>query len=156
MFSPRSMENFYKDLFNHNNARNAENTDQFDYNCAGFALGTFSWYLPTRTNGMWGSWFENDEEIAKLTQECVQVMLEDFADLRVIADMSELGIGEYAIAFRLSADGDFHYIKQVFYGDWKHKTGIGNIYEISQEEVFTTEWCGGRYNGPIVLFAKKF
>ena len=156
MFSARSMRNFRKDLFNHSNARNVQNTNQFEYNCAGFALGTFSWYLPTRTDEMWGDWFESDEAIAELTHECIQVMLEDFADLRIINDMSELGIGEYAIAFRLSADGDFHYMKQSFYKEWKHKTGWSDIHAISQEEVFTTNWCGGRYNGPLVLFAKKF
>lgn len=156
MFSWSSMKHFRKDLFNHSNARNVQNTNQQDYNCAGYALGTFSWYLPTHTDEIWGDWFEDDTEIAKVTQMCVKVMLEDFADLRVIADMSELGINEYAIAFRISSDGDFHYMKQSFYKEWKHKTGWGDIHEISQEEVFTTEWCGGRYDGPIVLLAKKF
>lgn len=155
MFSSRSMKNFHKDLFNRHNLRNASNTDQFEYNCAGFALGTFSWYCPSHTGDVWG-WRDWDMDyMEELTKECVEIMLNDFADLRVIADMNELGVGEYAIAFRVSSDGDFHYIRQMFYGTWKHKTGCGNIYEMNQEEVFTAEWCG-RYDGPIVLFAKKF
>ena len=30
-------------------SRNIRNTDKADYNCGGYALGTFSWYLPSRT-----------------------------------------------------------------------------------------------------------
>ena len=31
---------------NSNHLRNINNTDKFDYNCGGYALGTFSWYTP--------------------------------------------------------------------------------------------------------------
>ena len=44
MFSPDSQE-LFPDLFNRNGERNAFNTDQWYYNCGGYALGTFSWYL---------------------------------------------------------------------------------------------------------------
>lgn len=44
--------NYYKinhDPFNKRGSRNIRNTDKADYNCGGYALGTFSWYLPSRT-----------------------------------------------------------------------------------------------------------
>lgn len=44
--------NYYKvdhDPFNKRGSRNVRNTDKADYNCGGYALGTFSWYLPSRT-----------------------------------------------------------------------------------------------------------
>lgn len=44
--------NYYKinhDPFNKRGLRNIRNTDKADYNCGGYALGTFSWYLPSRT-----------------------------------------------------------------------------------------------------------
>lgn len=155
MFSTRSMFNFGSDLFNIHNARNAENTDQFDYNCGGYALGTFSWYLPSRTDEMWGFWLRRDKsELAEITEMAVKVMLEDFADLRVISSVDEVQTNEFAIAFRCSSDGDFHYVRQ-FRNRWYHKCGVSDIYTMEEEEVFSAVWrC--RYDGPIVLFAKKF
>lgn len=44
--------NYYEinhDPFNKRGSRNIRNTDKADYNCGGYALGTFSWYLPSRT-----------------------------------------------------------------------------------------------------------
>lgn len=44
--------NYYKinhDPLNMRGSRNIRNTDKADYNCGGYALGTFSWYLPSRT-----------------------------------------------------------------------------------------------------------
>lgn len=44
--------NYYKinhDSLNKRGSRNIRNTDKADYNCGGYALGTFSWYLPSRT-----------------------------------------------------------------------------------------------------------
>lgn len=44
--------NYYKinhDPFNKRGSRNIRNTDKADYNCGGYALGTFSWYLPSHT-----------------------------------------------------------------------------------------------------------
>ena len=38
------------DPFNHNGKRNRSNTDTDDYNCGGFALGTYSWYAPYRSD----------------------------------------------------------------------------------------------------------
>ena len=46
--------NYYKinhDPLNKRGSRNIRNTDKADYNCGGYALGTFSWYLPSRTRG---------------------------------------------------------------------------------------------------------
>lgn len=44
--------NYYKvdhDPLNKRGSRNIRNTDKTDYNCGGYALGTFSWYLPSHT-----------------------------------------------------------------------------------------------------------
>lgn len=44
--------NYYKvdhDPLNTLGLRNIRNTDKADYNCGGYALGTFSWYLPSCT-----------------------------------------------------------------------------------------------------------
>lgn len=44
--------NYYQinhDPLNMLGSRNIRNTDKADYNCGGYALGTFSWYLPSCT-----------------------------------------------------------------------------------------------------------
>ena len=156
MFSNRSIELYGDDLFNRNGTRNEKNTKEGTYNCGGYALGTFSWYLPHSEDvwdGMFAHW--DVEKIERITAECVEQMLKDFSDLRVISDLREVKRSEYAIAFRVSADGDFHYARHSRFQTWKHKQGAWWIGTMTRKEVLTTNWCGGRYNGPLVLFAKK-
>lgn len=139
------------DPFNLNNTRNTRNTEQRDYNCAGYALGTFSWYCP------------DDEEHSPFwtlhgrTREyrvsAIQKMLDEFPNLRLIKNIDECADNEYVIAFRLAKD-DFHYIKRGFNKVWYHKRGGGRIERISQDEVFDKTWCG-RYKGKITLFAMR-
>lgn len=158
MFSSRSQRLFGDDLFNSNRERNADNTDELDYNCGGYALGTFSWYLPSHlTYSHWENWFGDEideDDLEAITDLAVEAMLEDFADLRLIDRLDEVRHDEYAIAFRVSSDGDFHYIKQGRSRFWTHKCGASRIFTMTRWEVFNTEWCH-RYDGPIVLFAKK-
>lgn len=152
MFSKNSIRLYGHDLFNRNNQRNADNTEEGTYNCAGYALGTFSWYLPHDEN-TWGHHFSKmDMEL--ITEECVHNMLNDFSDLRVINDLREVKRSEYAIAFRVSADGDFHYARHTRFQTWSHKLGAWWIDTMTRKEVLTTNWCN-RYDGPIILFAKK-
>lgn len=85
----------------------------------------------------------------------VAQMIRDFSNrgLRIINKVDELHDNEYAFAFRLSADGDFHYIKRSLIGQWYHKRGASlDIDRMITAEVFNTRWCG-RYNGPIILMA---
>lgn len=156
MFSNRSIRIYGDDLFNRKGARNVENTEEVTYNCGGYALGTFSWYLP-HSGHIWGggSAHWSMEKMERITAECVEQMLEDFSDLRVISDLREVKRSEYAIAFRVSADGDFHYARHSRFQTWTHKQGAWWIGTMTRKEVLTTNWCGGRYNGPLVLFAKK-
>lgn len=157
MFSSQSISLYGDDLFNFKGLRNADNTEECTYNCGGYALGTFSWYLP-HDEPVWGGgrsvrW--NREKMERITRECVENMLDDFSDLRVITDLHEVCRNEYAIAFRVSSDGDFHYARHTRFHTWTHKRGAWIIDSMTRKEILTTEWCGGRYNGPIVLFAKK-
>lgn len=155
MFSPDSQE-LFPDLFNRNGERNAFNTDQCYYNCGGYALGTFSWYLPSHTPRTWGlckSW--TPEHIVEVTKAAVEIMLHDFADLRLIKDLRQVQRDEYAIVFRVSSDGDFHYCRQDGKKKWTHKPGNTAIRRISERYIFGCEAWSGRYNGPLVMFAKK-
>lgn len=143
------------DQFNVNNLRNVDNSDKSGYNCAGYALQCFSWYMPAeRSMEFWG--WEKDEVSFpfRATERAVSIMLRDFSDLRRIQSLDEVRNNEYAILFRLSSDGDFHYIRQVSNGHWYHKMGgAPRISTIRASEIFEV-WFN-RYDGPIVILAKE-
>lgn len=144
---------YTEDKLNRNNARNLRNTPKEYYNCGGYALGCFSWYCPQDTD--WFDYsFDSDEEAREKTDYCVKCMLADFPDLRIISSLDEVRSDEYPILFRLSYDGDFHYIKRANNGIWYHKMGRRYyINTIPKDRLFDV-WCGC-YNGPIVIFAKR-
>lgn len=157
MFSPASYDFYGHDLYNRNGLRNVRNTVRYTYNCGGYALGTFSWYLPyesDRYGFVWGHHLTT-RRMNTITDQCVEFMLRDFPDLRVIDSVADLQKDEYAIAFRLSNDGDFHYIKRNRNGLWTHKRGASaKIWVMPKDEVLNSVWCD-RYDGKIVLLAKK-
>lgn len=151
------------DPFNKENKRNLRNTPKQEYNCGGYALGTFSWYCPHDEKDGRGIWhmydysFTTREEAWIKTVYAVSKMILDFeGNLRMIKSLDQLNkLTERVVAFRLSSDGDFHYVRKNLNGHWYHKRGASvDILEMSEREVFNTNWCG-RYDGPIVLLAIK-
>lgn len=155
-----------RDELNIKRTRNIKNTERKDFNCAGYALETFSWYLPIPEVQYWeddSEYFDSSIDVESRTRLCVNTMLEDFSSLREICDISELASDEYAIAFRMEKDdSDFHFVKRCQDGIWRHKRGARPDIEImTTEEVFSPCWESGNafeefyYNGPIILFAKK-
>lgn len=145
------------DLFNFQHKRNISNTERHLYNCAGYALGTFSWYCPNEEDWeYWGSLDDwDDMTMLMKTSETVQFMLKDFAGrLRLIGSVEEVNDNEYAIAYRVSSDGDFHFMKKMANG-WHHKRGGStHIYIETEDYVLNEIWCG-RYDGPIALMAMR-
>lgn len=148
------------DPFNRNNRRNINNTPKENYNCGGYALGTFSWYCPhAEEDDSWGSYdysFDTREEAWIKTMYAVSKMVLDFeGKLHMIKSLDQLNEAtERVVAFRLSSDGDFHYIKKGLNG-WYHKCGASRyIRRMSEHDVFYTNW-NNRYDGPIVLLAIK-
>ena len=146
------------DLFNFQHKRNISNTERRLYNCAGYALETFSWYCPNeKDDGNYWCFMDDwsDTEMFAKTFETVEFMLKDFAGrLRLIGSVEEVNDNEYAIAYRLSRDGDFHFMKKMANG-WHHKRGnTDRIYIESEDYVLKEVWCN-RYDGPIVLMAMR-
>lgn len=151
-----------EDGFNIENKRNIRNTHKRGYNCGGYALGIFSWYLPyDNDNEQPYHYGMNYDEVMTALEIGVDTMLEDFAHrhirlLHSVKEIDELGENEYAFAFRVSDDGDFHYVKRGRNGVWYHKMGARmEIETMSREEVFSHSWCH-RYTGPIALFAIEY
>ena len=143
-----------KDLFNNERVRNIHNTDAYSYNCAGYALGTFSWYYPFDKD-MYDSLFSDSNTLESITQQTVSYMLKDFEGrLRLISSLKELKKNEYAIAYRVSSDGDFHFMRKAR-TRWHHKKGsVSTIFTESEDNVLNSIWCD-RYDGPIVLMAMR-
>lgn len=151
----------FDDPMNTKGLRNIENTPRRTFNCAGYALGTYSWYCPhdEAKDGLyaWYGEYVAKRKMGELTRKAVEQMLADFDDLRVISYVHHLRKDEYAIAFRISSNGDFHYIKRGRNGKWQHKRGGNPVIEtMTSFQVFHTNWCYGQYDGEIVLFAKKY
>lgn len=139
--------------------RTLNNTDRCDYNCGGFALGLYNWYLPypqemrSEISGFLGGWVHS---YRKTTKIMVKYMV-DTLPIRVIKSLKHLDEQtEYCVAFRLSKS-DFHYVKRYREGVWYHKMGGSyHIEKMKEEEVFFKKgWIGGKYNSNIILLAVK-
>lgn len=120
--------------------RNIRNTPKPSYNCAGYALETFSWYCPYPSYDVRHDYVTRigtKEKAIACTQNCVNQMLQDFPTMRVIASPDEaIAKNEYIIAFRLSSDGDFHFLKRNGNGHWFSKMGgLADIDTVKAENV---------------------
>ena len=166
------------DPFNRNGKRNRSNTDTDAYNCGGFALGTYSWYLPYRLDEQmdiydrWADiqmWLDAAEDadntadspiaraavhtcVVSLLNLFVERILEDFPSVRRVQTFEEIKPNERIILFRTGAD-DFHFIVSFDHKHWWHKYGWNCIEELCEDEVLDTEWANGRYFSPIVILA---
>lgn len=171
------VRNFNYDGLNLEGSRNVLNTDRESYNCGGYALNTFSWYLPY--NSSWqghllmkdtfsGYWRKRVINIDLGARLMARLMVKEFkGSLRIIKDLSELQKDEYAIAFKSGDRGDFHFIKRSANGIWRHKVGgRGKLFTMTKEEVFGDVWYNPyrdqededdviRYNSKTILLAKK-
>lgn len=160
-----------KSYLNLDKERNEQNMDAFDYNCGGYALGTFTWILLDSFNHGEDLEFEDDETedemiedielyVDDLEEECVKELVENFAGLvRPISVISELKEDEYAVLFRVSYDGDgyiddFHFVKRHHDGHYSHKPGNAPIVEF-EGNPFYGDWESSclDYNAPIKILA---
>lgn len=136
-------------FFNRAHKRNRFNTHIREYNCGGYALGIYVWYqFNDFCCTVW------DIGVEEMTRLCIDAILRDFTNARVITDLHELHKNEYAVAFRL-CENDFHFIKREKNGHWTHKPGRSYIRSITKAEVFDPEaWhLSCDYDGPLVLLA---
>ena len=166
------------DPFNRNGKRNRSNTDTDAYNCGGFALSTYSWYVPYRSDeqtNIYDRWAniqmcldvaEDADNIAdridaretvhicvvSLLNLFVKRILEDFPSVRRVQTFEEIKPNERIILFRIGAD-DFHFIVSFDHKHWWHKYGWNYIEELCEDEVLDTEWANGRYFSPIAILA---
>lgn len=151
-----SVDSQFYDGLNRHHLRNLNNTPRDSFNCAGFALGTYSWYCPRKGESeYWDYMFTTVKQAREATQRSIDCMLKDFPTLRVINSLDEVRSDEYAILFRHSSDGDFHYLRRGRNGIWYHKRGRMEEIDIMPKKFIFGIWCR-RYDGPIVIMAKKW
>ena len=149
----------YENDYYNINGRNSRNTSQYDYNCGGYALGTFNWYCPYETDKDHTSNLRTKMSVDSMADHYAEFMLQDFfGRLRIIKEVKEIRKDEKAIAFRCCGE-DFHFCVRGDNGVWYHKPGGNTIRRIKKEEVFADEWYSPRglvvYTSKIILFAMK-
>lgn len=150
------------DPMNQKKKRNIKNTPKYLYNCGGYALNCFSWYIPTSEEEAIPTTFcaETDQDIKEITQKCVNYMLNEISTLRVYNGKNPLTVklnsDEYLIAFRISSGGDFHFLKRASNNHWFHKRG-GSYYidTIKTSKIFDNWDFSYNYDGPIVFLINK-
>lgn len=161
---------FMRDPYNSANKRNINNTDKMDYNCGGYALGTFSWYMPCKPEDI-------DDYYLDLLDTCDYTELYDYAVSNMLKEFPKLHLSTqeivmnqqydaekyYAIAFRYSETldaeessygRDFHFAKQAKNGIWYHKRGCAEHIDRMNKVDLLKDWWNGTlvYNLPIVFF----
>ena len=128
--------------------------DRWDYNCMGYAIGTYEWEL--LKSFRWTPYcrgIHHDEELNMeymndILWDCVDEILEKFPQLRLIKRPKELKANEHAVAFRIG-ETDFHWARLGSDGIWTHKPGNSTIREMSEEE-FCGEWCADLRDDPYI------
>lgn len=133
--------------------RTIKNTDKRRYNCAGYALKTFTWFDFDDFN-YYSTMKQKNAEVTKLSK----VLLKQFPTMRIIKALPELQSNEYPIAFRVGSH-DFHFMCRGKNKHWYHKMGNEpKINRITESEVLNECWEGSSctYDSKIVLFAKKW
>lgn len=151
----------YENDYYNNDRRNTHNTRLCDYNCGGYALGTFNWYLPYEDYdcSTWSLYYDRGMTPDGMADFYAEFMLKDFLGrLRQIKSVKEKTLDEKVIAFRCG-ESDFHFCVRGDNGVWYHKPGSNTIRRIKKEEVFSDKWVSPDgwtiYDSKIILFAMK-
>lgn len=147
------------DPFNTLGLRNINNTIKRRYNCGGYALGTFSWYWPGRT----------EEEHDKIMEYAEAEDWDNALELAAGAIIRELpgwmvvpfslimerkySPKEYEVVAMRFCDSDFHFWKLGRNWNWYDKMGSTKCIHRHAFESVRRIWCH-RYYSPIVCFIR--
>lgn len=137
------MKTISDDFYNLQKERNSGNTHRCEYNCGGFALGSFIWYQ--------FSVYEDNEHFSLdypenyILNDYIDEILDDYNGyVRRINSPQELKSNEYLVLFKLSFEqygdyyivDDFHFIKQVD-GIFYDKPGSRALRETPEQDLDT-------------------
>lgn len=138
------------------------NTDKSYYNCGGYALSTYRWYLPAPDHASWAELEATREDGAYdlVWELSVANIMSEFPELRLLdsfdVEARHIDYKKYEIiAFRWEEDeyGDFHFMKLGRDGCWYDKRGSARrINKHGYMDIFDI-WYG-RYDGMIAFFSR--
>lgn len=148
------------DPFNYNGKRNMANTPKSTYNCAGYAFGTYSWYMMGHDDEEHDLIMEHadsgDYEVAlKLASQAIMDELPGWELVGLEAVMERVySPDKYEIVAMRFCDFDYHFWKLGRNWNWYDKMGsAGWIDRHAFTEVLARRW-NYRYDSPIVCFIR--
>ena len=154
--------NYYKinhDPLNKRGSRNIRNTDKADYNCGGYALGTFSWYLPSRTReeytDIMGHADIGDMDTAlTLAAEAIVNELPGWSVVPLALVMErKYSPKDYEIVAMRFCFYDFHFWKLGRNWNWYDKMGCRRQINRHAFNDVRNVW-NDRYDSPVVCFMR--
>ena len=154
--------NYYKinhDPLNKRGSRNIRNTDKADYNCGGYALGTFSWYLPSRTRkeytDIMGHADIGDMDTAlTLAAEAIVSELPGWSVVPFALVMErKYSPKDYEVVAMRFCYYDFHFWKLGRNWNWYDKMGGCRQIDRHAFNDVRYKW-NGRYDSPVVCFIR--
>lgn len=154
--------NYYKinhDPFNKRGSRNIRNTDKADYNCGGYALGTFSWYLPSRTreeySDIMGYADNGDMDVAlTLASEAIVNELPGWSIVPFALVMErKYSPKAYEVVAMRFCYYDFHFWKLGRNWNWYDKMGCREQINRHAFNDARNVW-NDRYDSPVVCFIR--
>lgn len=154
--------NYYKvdhDPLNMRGSRNIRNTDKADYNCGGYALGTFSWYLPSRTReeytDIMGHADIGDMDTAlTLASEAIVNELPGWSIVPLALVMErKYSPKDYEIVAMRFCYYDFHFWKLGRNWNWYDKMGCREQINRHAFDDVRNVW-NDRYDSPVVCFIR--
>lgn len=136
------------------------------YNCGGYALGTYDWFVPYSCSysdedleddveEFWRECEYNIDDYNVMAERCINEMIYYFnGKLREIKKVSDAKADERVIAFRFGA-GDFHFMIKGRKGhQWHSKMGANDsIDTFSEEYVMSDPDWGDIYLSDTYLLA---
>ena len=148
------------------NSNRFKRKNKRDYNCGGYALGTYDWFVPYSCSyldeyledDVEKFWRESGHDINDynvMAERCINEMIYYFnGKLREIKKVSDAKADERVIAFRFGA-GDFHFMIKGRKGhQWHSKMGVNNsIDTFSEEYVMSDPDWGNIYLSDTYLMA---
>ena len=161
-------------IYNVGHERNTSNYDTISYNCGGYAFDTYVWLVPYDCYedlevedvilelglsncdcDIYQHWDGYDYTNKYVIQLMIKRILDNFKDVRIIRDLSELCTDEYGIIMRTAVQ-DFHFVKYDSKTDiFSHKMGCAKPENLTIKEVFSPAWAE-EYDSDMVIFAKKY
>lgn len=145
--------------YNLNLSKDVSERVGWDYNCMGFAIGTYEWedlYSFEST--------DCEEDISVRTDICYECAYElemlwqqdsRYPKMRIVQSEEELADNEYLIAMRIAAE-DFHFMRKMDDGRWFEKCGP-NILRECTDTIYNDVWYSlmniNEYDSDIIFLA---